>query len=132
MATFYQRLQLYKQRPDAVHFSNKKIKLLHNGISTLYDRKATKPIVYTKSIENGKEYMVRLYPDSFTATIDGLIERTAKEIQTKQIFDEASKRYNQTLAKLADRQPRQRKPITKTKMKVYAGRKYDNSQKFTN
>lgn len=76
MPTFFERLQAYYQKPNSFKFSKKRIRNLHSGISVLWNRQHKNqnidlPLI--ESIESEDVFMVRLYPDTYTKTIDGCI-----------------------------------------------------------
>ena len=79
MPTFHQCYLEYRKRPDAIQFSKKKIKKLHQKIKWIYDRHENPPISYLESQEDGKTYLVRDYPYPFKKTIVGLLNRLHKK-----------------------------------------------------
>lgn len=80
--TLYQQLQQYAARPDAVHFSKRKIKLLGYILSRVHDKvNPGTTINYVQSQEDGREHKVRNYPDNFTPVINTWIERFHRHIK---------------------------------------------------
>lgn len=105
MPTFYQCYLEYQKRSDAIQFSKKKIKKLHEHIKRVYDRHENPPISYLESQEGNKMYLVRDYPARFKNTIVGLLNRLhdneVKKVVEVPILKEPVKRQ------------RVRKPINK-------------------
>lgn len=82
MPTLYQQLQQYAARPDAVHFSKKKIKLLGFIVSRVYDRASKGTAVqYVQSQEGDREHKARNYPENFAPVIDNWINRFHRHIK---------------------------------------------------
>lgn len=76
MATFNDRLALYKQSPNAQRFTPNQIKRLHNNLTWVFNRhRPGYAHSYVEAQEGGKTCRVRNYPEEFTPTIDGLINK---------------------------------------------------------
>lgn len=80
--TLHDQLQQYATRPDAVHFSKKKIKLLGFILARVYDRAAAgQPVQYVQVQEGDSIHTVRDYPEKFTQVIDIWIQRFHRHIK---------------------------------------------------
>lgn len=90
MITFYECLQEYYKREDAIKFSNKQVKRMSGYCKYVFDSRENSKITYTKSKEGDEVFTVRSYPDSFKRVIMETIEKahnhqkSLKEIVTTQ------------------------------------------------
>jgi len=80
--TLHEQLQQYATRPDAVHFSKRKIKLLGFFLSRVYDKvNKGREVAYVQVQEGGRTYTVRDYPDRFVPVINTWILRFHRHIK---------------------------------------------------
>jgi hypothetical protein len=115
MPTFNERLEVYRQRPDAVAFPKKKLKSLHNALARIFDR--NRPgftHTYTGSEEAGQIYPVRVYPATFTKTIDSLINKLHYKCLGVTIV--AAQRPAKSPTRARKRMPARKTPIWKSKI----------------
>lgn len=86
MATFNERLLLYQQRPDAQKFTKKQLHRLHNAIAWVFNRNAPPGYIhtYTHTQDGWATILVRNYPEKFTPTIDGLINKLHERLMGQQ------------------------------------------------
>lgn len=76
MPTFYNQYEIYLKQKGSIPFGRKKLQTVSNRIKRVWDRKPqSNPLTYVDSVENGKTFTVRNYPDSFIRTIDALIKK---------------------------------------------------------
>lgn len=119
MPTFHQCFLEYQKRPDAIHFSKKKIKKLHEHIKQVYDRRENPVISYIESQEGDKIYQVRDYPYTFKKTIVDLLnrlhEKEKERVNEENVLIDIKNNFG-IKAKFVDnpfKKKRVRKPITK-------------------